>query len=103
MSRQNHILHFHISKKRQISWLDKTAIVAAFAYPLSGLPQVVEVFKGNIDGVSVLSWLGFMVFGLFFLVYGMVHKIKPMIITNASWLVVDGLVVSGVVIHGILT
>lgn len=99
MSRQNHLLHFHISKRRRLSWLDKTAVIAAFIYPLSGLPQVVSVLRGNSDGVSVASWLGFVVFCLFFMIYAIVHKIKPMIITNALWLVVDGLILIGVVAH----
>lgn len=102
MSRQNHLLHFHISKKKQITWLDKTAIVAALVYPLSGLPQVIEAMQGNVDGISILSWLGFMAFSAFFIVYGIVHKIKPMIITNALWLVIDGLVVLGVLMNKIL-
>lgn len=99
MSRQNHLLHYHISKKRQISWLDKTAVIAAFIYPLSGLPQVIEVFRGNVDGVSISSWLGFIAFSMFFMIYGAVHKVKPMIITNALWLVIDGLVVVGVLVN----
>lgn len=102
MSRQNHLLHFHISKKRQITWLDKAAVVAAFLYPLSGLPQVIEVFKGNSEGVSIFSWLGFLIFAAFFLTYGIVHKITPMIITNALWLVIDGLVVLGVLTYTVL-
>lgn len=99
MARQNYLLHFHISKKRQISWLDKIAVIAAFIYPLSGLPQVIEVFQGNVDGVSVSSWIGFIFFSIFFMAYGLVHKIKPMIITNALWLVIDGLIVAGVLTH----
>lgn len=96
MSRQNHLLHFHISKKRRISLFDKLIVVAAFVYPLSGLPQVMAVFSGDADGVSLSSWLGFICFSLLFLAYGMVHKIKPMIITNGLWIVVDGLVVVGI-------
>jgi len=99
MSRQNHLLHFHISKKRQITWLDKTAVIAAFIYPISGLPQVIEVFQGNVAGVSVSSWVGFILFGTFFMIYGAIHKIKPMIITNALWLIIDGLVLLGVLMH----
>ena len=99
MSRQNHLLHFHISKKRQLTWLDKIAVIAAFVYPLSGLPQVIEVLQGNSEGVSVLSWLGFMAFSSFFLIYSLVHKITPMIITNALWVMIDGLIVAGVLLH----
>lgn len=99
MSRQNHLLHFHISKKRQLSWLDKTAVIAAFVYPLVGVPQVIEVLKGNVGGISLISWFGFIGFSFFFLIYGIAHKIVPMIISNTLWLLVDGLVVVGVLVH----
>ena len=99
MSRQNHLLHFHISRKRQLSWLDKTAVIAAFFYPLAGLPQVVEVFKNDVSGISLISWFGFIAFSLFFLTYGIAHKIIPMIISNGLWLIIDSLVVIGVLIQ----
>lgn len=102
MSRQNHLLHFHISKKQRLSWLDKMAVIAAFVYPLSGLPQVIGVLSGNTEGVSISSWLGFVVFSLFFMMYAIAHKIKPMIITNALWLVIDCLVIFGVFAHKVL-
>lgn len=99
MSRQNHLLHFHISKRKKLTYFDKLVAVAAFLYPLSGIPQVIEIFQGNIDGVSMLSWAGFIVFSILFLAYGVVHKITPMIVTNALWLVIDGLVVIGILYH----
>lgn len=99
MSRQNHILHFHISKKREIDWLDKAAIVAAFIFPMTGIPQVIEVFQGSIEGVSLWSWIGFAAFSGFFMLYGIVHRIMPMIVTNVLWLAVDSLVVLGVAAH----
>jgi hypothetical protein len=102
MSRQNHLLHFHISKKKHISLFDKMIVIAAFIYPLSGLPQVVAVFSGNADGVSLLAWLGFICFSILFLVYGLKHEIKPMIITNGLWIVVDGLIVVGVLMHDVI-
>lgn len=75
-------------------------VCAAFIYPLVGIPQVVEVFGGNIEGVSLFSWTGFVFFALLFLMYGIIHKIKPMIITNVLWLIVDGMVIGGALIHG---
>ena len=99
MSRQNYLLHFHISKKRKLSLVDKAAVVAVFLYPLSGIPQVIEVFRGNTGGVSLLAWFGFMLFSFLFLIYGLAYKIKPMIITNILWFIVEGLVVTGILIH----
>ena len=99
MSRQNHILHYHISHKKKLSNFDKTVVVAAFAYPLSGIPQIIEVANGNIAGVSLLSWIGFTAFSTLFFVYGVIHKITPMIITNLLWLIIDLVVVGLVLFH----
>jgi hypothetical protein len=96
MSRQNHVLHYHISAKKKLTAFDKLVVIAAFAYPLSGIPQVIEVMNGNIAGVSIHSWLGFVAFSGLFLAYGIVHKITPMIITNLLWLFIDAIVVVGV-------
>lgn len=99
MSRQHHALHAHVNKKKRLTLFDKIIIVAAFLYPLSGLPQVIEVYNGEVDGVSLLSWLSFIAFSALFLTYGLIHKITPMIITNILWIAVDGLVVLGVIFH----
>lgn len=98
MSRQNPIIHTHLSKKKRLTLFDKIIILAAFLYPLSGLPQVIEVFNGHTDGVSLWSWLGFICFSALFLAYGLVHKIAPMIITNILWIAVDSLVIIGLLV-----
>lgn len=98
MSRQNHVVHAHLAQKKHLTMFDKIIIVASFLYPLCSLPQVIEVFNGNTEGVSLLSWMGFMIFSVLFLVYGLIHKITPMIITNVLWLLVDGLVIIGLLI-----
>lgn len=95
MSRQNHLVHAHTAKKKRLTLFDKIIIIAAFLYPLSGLPQVVEVFNGTASGVSLMSWLSFICFSALFLAYGLLHRITPMIITNILWLAVDGLVIVG--------
>lgn len=95
MSRENYTLHKHISKKKKLSTFDIIVIFASFMYPLSGIPQIIGVFQGNIEGVSVYSWLGFTLFASIFLIYGLKHRVTPMIIANTIWLAVDSLVVIG--------
>lgn len=79
--------------------IDKVAVGAAFAYPLTGLPQLIEALNGNVEGISLMTWIGFTAFTAFFLLYGIVHRVRPMIITYALWLIVDGLVVGAVLMH----
>lgn len=92
-------LFFRVSKKQKLEYFEKFVIAASFIYPLTGIPQVVAVFQGKVDGVSLASWLGFICFALILSAYGVVHKIKPMIINNFLWVIVDALVVSGILIH----
>lgn len=76
-------------------------MLAAIAYPLSALPQVIQVFTGKSSGVSVLSWLSFALFSVLFIIYGTIHKVKPMVVTNSLWFVVQALVVTGTLLHRI--
>lgn len=72
---------------------------AAFVYPLTGVPQAISVLNGNTEGVAIISWIGFILFSILFLAYGIVHNVKPMVITNSLWLFVDTAVVIGILIN----
>ena len=92
-----------MTAKKQAVSLEKLMIFAAFAYPITGLPQLFHVFdrdfKHNLAGVSVLSWASFAFFVAIFLIYSIKNKIKPMIITYSLWLVIDLAIVVGVLIN----
>ena len=99
MVHQNPHFHKHIKKKKKLTTLDRTVLVAAFINPLTGIPQAIAVFQGDIAGVSLFSWTAFSFFAVLFLLYGIVHKIMPMIVTNFLWLIVDLVIVLGIVTH----
>lgn len=99
MSRENYNLHKHIETKKKLGAFDVIVIVASFLYPLSGVPQIIQIFQGTTDGVSIYSWLGFLLFASIFLVYGLKHRVTPMIIANSIWIIVDGLVVIGYLLN----
>ena len=92
-------LHKHLSKKNNHSLLDTIVLTASYLYPLSGVPQLLLVYKGEVSGVSVASWLAFACFSALFLIYGLVNKIKPMIVVNILWLTMDILIVFGTLVH----
>jgi len=53
--------------------------------PFSAIPQVVEIWLGkNATGVSVTSWLLYIVLAIIWLFYGIVHKEKPIIINSVA-------------------
>lgn len=99
MSRENPALQTHIATKKKITPFDTVVVIASFLYPLSGLPQVFQIFRGSTEGVSLYSWISFTLFSTIFLAYGLKHNIKPMIITNSIWFVIDSLVIIGLLIN----
>jgi len=99
MSRENIEFQKHIQKKKKITFFDMVVIAASFLYPLSSIPQAIQIFHGSTDGVSIYSWVSFAVFATIFLIYGLKHHITPMIITNSLWVVMDSIVIVGLLLN----
>ena len=74
-------------------------MIASLIHPLTAIPQVYSIYSThNVSGVSLWTWFGFMILGLVFLLYAISHKLRPLIINQVIWFIVDFLVVIGVVI-----
>lgn len=94
--------HFrkYLNKKKDAALVDRLMSAAAVIHPLTAVPQVYTIYSTHdVAGVSIWTWLGFMALGLIFLAYGILHKIKPFILTQTLWFIVDLLVVVGVVLY----
>ena len=105
--------HIHLRKRihqkkqkyphpnRWISLLDRFVIVFGFLNGLATIPQVLEIWIGkDASGVSLLSWSYYVAFAILLLIYGLVHKEKPIIITYSIGTVMYTLIVIGVIIYG---
>jgi MtN3 and saliva related transmembrane protein len=94
--------HQHARKKakKPTTTIDRLMNVAAFASPLMGVPQVVQIFTTeDAAGLSLFSWLAFAMIAVVFLLYAMAHNIRPLVIAQSLWLVVYGGVVGGILIY----
>lgn len=78
---------------------DRLVLVVAVLYPFSSFPQLVTVFSGKTEGVSLLTWVFFLICSALFLVYGVRRRVPPMIVSNSLWLVMDAIVITGLVMH----
>lgn len=93
-------LQRHLSRKNEITIIDRLMMVAAVVHPLSAIPQVYIIYSTkDAAGVSLLTWIFFMIIGLVFLAYGLAHRIKPFIFNQILWFIVDALVVTGVILY----
>lgn len=64
------------------------------------IPQVTRIwFYKEADGVSLTTWGGFFIASVFWLIYGLIHKEKPIIYTNVFVCVLDLLIIVGIISH----
>ena len=103
MKRGAHIFHKkNLKEKKQFKkYIDKTVLITAFLAPLIEIPQLLEIFiRKSAENVSIITWSLFVVFGIPWFIYGIIHKEKPIIILYALWIIVDSFIVAGILIYG---
>ncbi|MBP9738517.1 hypothetical protein KBD20_02420 [Candidatus Saccharibacteria bacterium] len=93
-------------KKQSLRSLEKQTVdkmmgSVAFISPLSATPQIITIFgKQEAAGVSLISWSMYLVIGLITLAYGFFHKLRPIIISQTLWTIMNILIVIGVIMYG---
>ena len=102
-------LHFHIRVRRKEypsrdqlkNAFDKFIYVVVFLVPIMNLPQLFQIYSShNAAGVSLVSWTSFSIFSFIWLIYGAIHKDKPLIIMNAVLMVIQAYIAYGVYLYG---
>lgn len=102
------VLHLrHLRKKREQkpatskkTSYDNFWYFVALVGPIMTLPQLYLVWvQKTTSGVSIASWVGYSLFNAVWIVYGLIHRDKPIILCNIAWVVVQSLVVLGVLIY----
>ncbi|HLC67342.1 MAG TPA: SemiSWEET family transporter [archaeon] len=102
--------HHHFHKRMRIEpypspnrwkkFLDKIIYIIVFIGPVMTVPQVIDIWMGkNAAGVSIISWGAYTATSLFWLVYGIAHKDKPIIISSIAWAVLEILIVIGALVY----
>jgi|SRR3989338_4866056 len=83
-----------------VNLLDRIVMGVAIAGPLFVLPQLIEIYVNkSAQDVSLLTWFFFTFFAIPWLIYGIVHKEKPIIVGYALWILFDSLIVIGILIY----
>lgn len=77
-------------------FIDKGVYTAGLLGVIVILPQIMTIWiDKNITGVSMPTWIGFLLGSSFWLFYGLIHKEKPIIYTNLVVIMADLMVVAG--------
>jgi len=80
--------------------MDKFIYVIGVIGPIMTIPQVTNIWiEKNATGVSIISWTTYLLSAFFWVVYGIMHKDKPIIITYTAWIFLDLLIVIGIILY----
>lgn len=82
-------------------FLDKGIYLAGILGPIMTLPQLSKIWiEKNASGVSAFSWGAYAIGAVFWIVYGFMHKEKPIILAYFSWFMLSIFIVLGTLLYG---
>lgn len=93
------------SHKREVRthysvFLDKLTFVVGIIGPFTVLPQIYSIYSTHVaTGVSLTTWLLIFIVTLPWILYGLAHKDKSIIVSFTLWEVVNMMVVIGVLLY----
>jgi len=89
----------HPNKFKRV--MDKLAYVIGLLGILFTLPQLTRIWFDKVaSGVSIITWGAYFFGALFWIVYGIAHKEKPLIFTYSMAAILDILIVVGTLMYG---
>ncbi|MBU0530099.1 MAG: PQ-loop domain-containing transporter [Candidatus Aenigmatarchaeota archaeon] len=81
--------------------LDKLIYMIGMIAPIMTIPQVLQIWvEQNASGISILTWSAWTVVAVFWIIYGLAHKEKPIVIIFITWIIIYALVISGALLYG---
>ena len=79
--------------------LEKVLGILSIVTMASTVPQVLNVWTANASGVSLISWLSYLVAACLWLVHGIRTRDRSIYLACIGWILLDGAVVIGIVVH----
>jgi len=82
---------FHPKHKiKHTDSIDSLALVVGIVQPLITLPQIYLIYSTqDATGISMIMWAGYNVASVILLIYGLRHKLVPIIVAQVLWLIVQ--------------
>jgi len=79
---------------------EKFIFILVFLYPLTVVPQLLNIWvRHSVEGVSLLTWVGYLLFSIPLLIYSIIKKIRPYIIMYILFMTLYVGVVVGLLVY----
>lgn len=92
-------LHRHkkIKHKKSHSGFDHFMFFIALMGPIMTIPQVYDIYSTKkVAGFSTITWGAYAIFAVFWIIYSIIHKDKPILINSFAFLFLNTLVLIGI-------
>jgi len=85
----------------KMKWLENLVGVIAVVYPLSAIPQILEIWiNKNVEGVSLLTWSLFLMLTIPLIIYSIVKKDRKLTVMWGLWSIGYFGVILGLILYG---
>lgn len=79
---------------------DKFILFAGTIGPLMAIPQLYKIYSSqDASGISFISFTAYAFFNVMWVIYGVLHKEKPIIIVYILWFIMNTSVATGVLLY----
>lgn len=90
-----------VKKQANAKFVDRLTYLVAAIEPIVTIPQVYLIFRDKTaEGIAISSWIGYQIFTLVWLWYGIVHKEKVIIFYQLCWFVLQMIIIIGAIMYG---
>jgi len=104
--------HLHVRKRGKknlepipartfwMRFLDSVVFTAGVIGPLMTLPQILLIYSTHdASGISMLTWFGWALLDVPWIIYGIAHREAPIALTYALWFTMNITVAIGAVLY----
>ncbi len=98
----NQYLHHktRINKEKLRKEIDALCYAGSVFMPLTATPQIYQLYvTQNAGGLSIAMWILYSIGVIPFLLFGIIHKEKQLIILNILWLIANSLMIIGILLY----
>lgn len=96
----------HHKKKREkpsenyVKKLDQVCLLFSVLMPATTIPQIFKIYSTqDVTGLSLSMWVLYTIGVIPFLIYGIVHKEKPLVLLNILWLIAQVVIITGILLY----
>ena len=92
--------HVFGSYRKTGKLFERFMLVFATVEPLATIPQIAQLWSGKpAAGVSLITWSFYTITSIIWLLYGIKVHDRPIIVSASLWVLSQGLVVAGILLH----